>query len=152
MKKKVIFIILIIVFIISYSTILTNMNTHDYKYEKYEGDNAINIFMNIKEGTLTPTSATIIIKDLSGKKNLFYNNYYICKKENNNWIPLEYITKNVTETLEPHFMNEDGILEIEAKWETVYGKLIPGKYKLVKYATSQEDGKEYAFSVDFTIN
>lgn len=61
------------------------------KTRSYEKDTAQNITMTIKEGTLTNNSATVIIKDLSGQKNYFGEDFVLYKKKNNKWYYLKTI-------------------------------------------------------------
>ena len=48
-----------------------------------------NITMSIEDGTLTKTSATIIITDLSNNINVYSEWFRIEKKENNKWKELK---------------------------------------------------------------
>ena len=51
------------------------------------------VTMTIKKGTLTRTGATIIITDVSGKSNIYGDEYRLDKKVNGKWEELEIIYK-----------------------------------------------------------
>lgn len=50
---------------------------------------AEDITMEIVEGTLTNTSATIVITDLSGEDNIYDKDYRIDKLEDDKWYTLD---------------------------------------------------------------
>ena len=129
MKKMVILLILVLV-------IITGCNS---KENGIEG-----ISISIKEGTLTNTSATIIIKDTTNKNYSYDDEFYIEKKTDNKWKKLK--CNNCWFNLPVYRVNENKILELSCNWELMYGELEKGKYKLVKKVDSKE------ISIEFTIN
>ena len=56
-------------------------------------NNAVGVTMAIKEGTLTKTGATVVITDVSGKKNVYGEEYRIDKLQNGKWKELEVIVE-----------------------------------------------------------
>ena len=96
--------------------------------EKDTGDieNDKKVYLSIEEGTLTNTSATLVIKDLTKKDRGYGYEYEIEKKEYGEWIKLwRPVYKPIPEiSLIP---GDDGILYILMNWEEEYGKLPPGK-------------------------
>ncbi len=146
--KKVIIIIMIVLIITGCKS---GSKPENIIINKYQGDTANNITLNIKEGTLTPTSAVVIIKDNSGVKNAYTNGFGLYKKQNSDWIQLDFINDNIVITTENHFVDENNTLEFKINWENSFGVLSPGEYKLVKYATNLENNKISYFSTDFII-
>ena len=103
------------------------------------------ITMEIKEGTLTSKSATIIIKDTSKEKNTYGEEYRIDKKVNNSWKELEPIVENYGFNLIGYEVNKDNVLQLKVKWENLYGELPTGQYRLVKTVNDKY------FSTEFII-
>ena len=110
------------------------------------------VWMKIKKGTLTNTSATVIITDLSGKSNTYGEEYRIDKLENNEWNELPVVVKgNYGWNSIGYHVGKDNKLELDINWEWLYGKLDKGKYRIVKGTSPNYDMKEKYFSVEFTI-
>lgn len=116
-----------------------------------------NVTMTIKEGTLTKTSATIIITDLSNQKYTYGGYFRIDRKENETWKEVKLTRENFVFNDMAYGVDKNGKLEMEQNWSVMYGKLNSGKYRLVKYilpnverAVTQEDRKY--FSVEFSID
>jgi len=94
------------------------------------------ISMEIKEGTLTKTGATVIIKG-----NVYYDimtgeSFWIEKynNKNNSWEKLESICDNCAFNLIGYNINAQKPLVLEQNWERLYGNLSKGEYRLVKDA------------------
>ena len=94
------------------------------------------ISMEIKEGTLTKTGATVIIKG-----NVYYDimtgeSFWIEKynNKNNSWEKLESICDNCVFNLIGYNINAKKPLVLEQNWERLYGNLSKGEYRLVKDA------------------
>lgn len=121
------------------------------KTRSYEKDTAQNITMTIKEGTLTNNSATVIIKDLSGQKNYFGEDFVLYKKKNNKWYYLKTITNGTTWITKDYHTDENNLLEMRQSWKGYWGTLKPGQYKLVKGAFHEGEMDAKTFSTDFVI-
>lgn len=105
------------------------------------------ISMIIKEGSLTKTTATIIIIDTTGKDNTYGSSYRIDEFINNKWSPREIIFKgNHGWTSIGYLVGDDNKLEMNMNWEKLYGELDKGKYRIVK-----EVNNKYLF-VEFQID
>ncbi|MCM1053388.1 MAG: hypothetical protein NC483_05395 [Ruminococcus sp.] len=121
-------------------------------FEKYEGDTAKDTTMEIKNETLTNSSATIIIKDFSGKDYIYDNSFSICKIIDNYCIYLKSKFAGGVIDLIAYMVYENNPIELEINWEETYGKLKPGEYKLIKSTSLRDSYKEkMIFSTDFTI-
>lgn len=120
-------------------------NVHEIKKEN-KVENIDGITMTIKEGTLTNTSATIIITDTTNNKNTYGSYYRIDKFENNQWQELEIIHKgNHAWTSIGYLVDKDNELEMDINWLVLYGELDKGTYRIVK-----EVNNKY-FKVEFQI-
>lgn len=97
---------------------------------------AENITMEIKEGTLTKTGATIVITDLSGKNNTFNKEFRIDQKRGGKWYTLKDKSKNKVDVMPGQ--EEDKKLEQELNWEKNYGTLSDGYYRIVKKINNKD--------------
>lgn len=90
------------------------------------------ITMTIKEGTLTPTSAVIIIKENKPKHYTYGEWFRIDYKKDDKWEKLEPITDDIWFYMIGYDIDDNNELEMETNWEWLYGTLSPGEYRLVK--------------------
>ena len=104
------------------------------------------ISMQIKEGTLTTTGATVIITDTTKQSYTYGEWFRIDKMENGTWKELEPITEEYWFNLNGYSVGNDNKLEINQSWGSLYGELGQGKYRLVKKANNHD------ISVEFEIN
>ncbi len=104
------------------------------------------ITMKIKEGTLTNAGATLIIKDKTGDDHTYGDWYRIDKKENNGWVKQEPIVDDYYFNMIGYIADENNEVELPTNWESLYGELSKGEYRIVKTTL---DGKE--FYAEFTI-
>lgn len=125
----------------------------DKSEQWYEGNE---IIMTIKEGTLTKTKATIIIKDTKKEKNSYGMDFRIEKKENGLWRILEPNKDNYGFHSMAYYVDENNELELVQNWEYIYGELEQGHYRLVKYflpiterPVTKKD--QVYFAAEFTI-
>ena len=100
-------------------------------------DLAEDITMEIKEGTITKTGATIVITDLSGKNNTFSKEFRIDQKRGGKWYTLKDNSKNVVDVMTGQ-KEEDKKLEQELNWEKNYGTLSDGYYRIVKKINNKD--------------
>lgn len=112
----------------------------------------IGVTMEIKKNTLTNTGATVVITDLSERKNIYGNPYRIDKFENNKWKELELVTTDtVAWTTIGYYVDEFKKLEFDINWEWLYGKLKKGKYRIVKETSIQGEGTKHYITAEFVI-
>lgn len=154
-KLKLIYIILaiIVLLIILFFIINQYFNITYSIYNSTIEENIIlntinNIKINIKDGTLTNTSATIIIENNSNRNYGYGKWFRIDKKENEKWKEVIPIDKNYVFTSIGFNLFQNQKLEDTIDWSKLYGKLEKGHYRLIKniYDTSSN----YVF-VEFTI-
>ncbi|MBQ6841212.1 MAG: helix-turn-helix domain-containing protein [Bacilli bacterium] len=114
------------------------------------------ITMEIKEGTLTTTSATVMITDVSGHKWSYGSEFRVDRKENGKWEEVESIHDDYAWNLMAYSVDKMGKLEFNHDWSYMYGELPKGYYRLVKIvlpnvdrAVTEKDRKY--ISVEFEI-
>lgn len=144
MKKKFV-ILFILILIIAAVVIYLAINTQEQTYEVEQEIYSEIAEIRIKEGTLTNTSATIIIENKTESPIGYGEEYRIDKQINGEWRELK--VKDEDYIIDAIGYLIDGGKETEEKvdWADLYGELKKGKYRLVK-----EIGSEYA-SVEFEI-
>ena len=115
------------------------------------------VSMTIKKGTLTKTSATVIIHDINGKGTYIYGEAFrIDQKVNGVWKEVEKTKGNYAFNAMAYYVDNKGKLELKQNWSHIYGKLKKGEYRLVKdtFLTSDipvTDNDKLYFSVEFII-
>lgn len=108
-----------------------------------------NITMSIKEGTLTKTSATVIIKDISERDNIYGESFTI-EKYDHGWIELESKNDMVFNSI-GYSVGKDNTLELDVKWDYFYGELKSEKYRILKDFSESGEGVRHYISAEFTI-
>ena len=158
MKKVIIFfciiwaIIIIIVGILYFknnglSFLNSNIENDVNIEENGDVENASDISMVIKDGTLTPSGATVVLTNSYG-----YDRWFrIDKEENGEWKEAETINDNYSFTAEAYLTNGNSEVEIPIDWTDLYGTLENGKYRIVKRAFNNLNREEYV-SVEFIID
>ena len=84
MKKRVIGLCCVLGAFLIVILVIALMQNKEAKFNPAE-----DITMEIVEGTLTNTSATIVITDLSGEDNIYDKDYRIDKLEDDKWYTLD---------------------------------------------------------------
>lgn len=131
--------------IVSENTIQNNKNKENELF--YQNDNGTNrtidkVTMKIKPGTLTRTGAVIMITDENIPPYTYEEWFRIDEKNDDEWQEETKIVDengwlNYTHTEQTIFTGEDGTLELETDWSTLYGELKNGEYRLVKKIEDQ---------------
>ena len=115
--------------------------------ENGDVENASDISMVIKDGTLTPSGATVVLTNSYG-----YDRWFrIDKEENGEWKEAETINDNYSFTAEAYLTNGNSEVEIPIDWTDLYGTLENGKYRIVKRVFNNLNREEYV-SVEFNID
>lgn len=133
-------------------SIINDVNETKYKEINNIGESqsdASGVSLTIKSGTLTNTSATVIITDENNQKTSYGQWFRIDKKENNTWKEVDKISDNYAFIALAYNVGEDGTLEMKQDWKDLYGELESGTYRLVKQIN---DNVTKYFWVEFTIN
>lgn len=106
------------------------------------------VSMEIKDGTLTKTGATIVITDRNENPYGYGTWFRIDKKVDGGWKKLDTIREDVAFNAIAMIPNEDGILQTKEDWTNIYGELEPGEYRMVKDV--YENGSKYIYA-EFSI-
>lgn len=134
MKKRVIIVLsALVVFVLAITCAIVFIPNYAEPINLAE-----NITMEIKEGTLTKTGATIVITDLSGKNNTFNKEFRIDQKRGGKWYTLKDKSKNKVDVVAGQKGEENKKLEQELNWEKNYGTLSDGKYRIVKEINNKD--------------
>lgn len=126
---------------------LKNESYKDTEEKKLQNIN-LKVSLSLKKDTLTKTSATIIISDISEQENTYGEWFRIDKKTNQFWEELKPIDDNYAFKDIAYKMGENHQLEMNIDWSKLYGELESGEYRLIK--DLYNDGHIY-LSVEFTI-
>ena len=114
-------------------------------------DDLDGVEMIIKEGSLTNESATVIIRDVSSRDNIYGNEYRIDKFEDGTWKMMNVLIDNYAWDLIGYVVDEDNVLEFDIDWSKIYGKLNPGKYRIVKDTSYSGEGTVHYITAEFEI-
>ena len=112
------------------------------------------IHMSLKEETLSPTGATIILKNLTDSDYTYGEAFVLQRIGNGNWTDVEIIIDNYAFNDIGYSLRGKETDEMEVNWEWLYGKLRPGDYRIVKEALfirSPGDYDTYTIYATFTI-
>ncbi len=113
-------------------------------------DDLENASMTIKNGTLTKTGATVIITDTSNRNNIYGESYKIEKEENGMWTELQPKHDMVFTSI-GYSVNENHTLELKVNWESSYGELQNGTYRILKDTSYAGEGTRHYITAKFTI-
>lgn len=103
------------------------------------------VSIEIKEGTLTNTGATIIITDTTDKNYSYGEEYRIDKKENGKWKEAPRVIEDAFFNVPAYHPDENNEIIRKVNWKWIYGKLKPGTYRFVTQASDKN------ISVEFVI-
>ncbi len=107
------------------------------------------VTLTIKEGTLTNTGATLILKNDSDKLLRYDEIYEIEIKQDGYW---KKIDVELNFDLPLWEVEPSKSKEIELKWQDGYGKLVTGKYRIIKEVYFENESEEkFYISAEFTI-
>lgn len=142
-KKKIILSILLVLVLV---IIIFLVGVHAYMYSRIKKPDKLEV--SIKEGTLTRTSATLIMKDTNIITHSYSPYYRIEKKVNEEWQKLPdqsepSVYPSVAQCINP----TTHITELSIDWTDKYGRLGNGEYRIVhKY-----DDRFYRY-IEFSID
>ena len=151
MKKKILTILLCGIIILGITSCGKNENEFDVGGKSDIKVSQNDVTLSIKNGTLTKTSATLILKNDSDMDIQYGNPYEIEIKQNNEWHKIN-VTLNFT--LPAYGLKPKESVELELNWKNGYGELAQGEYRIIKgIDIEKEDGIFESFKVaaEFTI-
>lgn len=144
--KYLITILLIIATILIWVIFNNGINKCSKKEYPIEGVSII-----IKEGTLTNTGATFILKNDSDIDVIYGNPYSIEVKKDDKW---KKIDVELSFTLPAYTLKAKTSEEITINWEYGYGKLEKGEYRFIKgfsYEKVKDNYVDFSLKVEFNI-
>ena len=141
MRKKVWMILTIIIVVIAITAISIWLSQPN----KQKTNQVDGVSIEIKEGTLTNTGATIIITDTTNKDYSYGEPYRIDKKENGKWREAPRVIEDAFFNEPAYLLDENNEIVRKINWEWIYGKLKPGTYRFVTDASDEK------ISVTFVI-
>lgn len=112
-----------------------------------------NVSMKIKEGTLSSSSATIIITDTSNQDYIYGESYYLEKYSYGAWIevPITFKGNHGFNSIGYSINSKTHTLELKKNWEWLYGKLPQGNYRLITSTSKPGDIINHYLSAEFII-
>ena len=128
MRKRVIVICGVLIVCIIGIVVMSQLVSNEVEFNP-----ADNVTMEIVDGTLTNTGATIVITYLSGEDNTYGAWYRIDKLEDGKWYELEDKIAGENAWIAIGYKtDENNQLQLDIGWESLYGALESGKYRIVK--------------------
>lgn len=144
LKYLIVAILLIILTIIIW--LIFNNDNNSKKEPSIEG-----VSLSVKEGTLSNTGATFILKNDGNIDMIYGDSYTIEVKKDGEWQEL----KTDMQFNDPAYnLKSRKSKEIEINWEYEYGKLDFGKYRLIKKISYEKEKDRYGsfyVNVEFTL-
>ena len=131
MKKVVVFVLVLFLLITGCS------NSKETKLS-----NIKNVSINISN--VSPSGATILIKDTNKNPYKYEEWYEIETKISNKWVKVNPVIKEYGFNLVEYNVNENNEVEFKIDWEWLYGKLEPGNYRLLKSVNNKYIGVEFS--------
>lgn len=107
--------------------------------------------MTIKEDTLSNTSALIKITNQTNDLYYYGNSFSIEYKKKDEWYYLMPIEEMIF-TMQAILIKPNETKEINVEWESYYGKLPVGKYRIIKNVFQKNEiQNDIPIAVEFTI-
>jgi hypothetical protein len=110
--------------------------------------------MSVKEGSVSPSGATVVFTNDSYAE-FDTGTYYLLEKfDGNKWRKVKTIIENYAWEDIAIILPPGQATERAEEWEWLYGKLSPGKYRINKdfrYSRAPGDYDEYPISAEFEI-
>lgn len=119
-------------------------------------DENISIKLEAEKENITNFKATFVISNKTEDTYIYGEPYFIEYEKNNTWYNMTPIN-NMDFNDIAYILKSKESKEITINWEYHYGKLKPGKYRIVKYAYRESDNpikqsEKLYISLEFTIN
>lgn len=113
-------------------------------------DDIAGVSMEIKKGTLSNKGATVVITDVSDRKNIYGSAYFVESYSGEVWVKLSPKIDMVF-TDQAFYPDENNRLELDIDWLTYYGRLKKGKYRIVKTTSIEGEGVKHFITSEFEI-
>ena len=149
-KRKIFYISIIAIVIICISIFIiinqasnkienkTTNNLDNNVIENIETEQSVdNVSMYIKEDSLMPKGATIVIEDKNNQFYTYSDGYFIEVLKDDKWIKLDEKEKYWNDFA--YAPNENGILSMKLDWTKKYGTLENNKYRIGKLIGNEQN-------------
>ena len=123
---------LVIVLLLVYETILFVGCSKESTYQPTELEN-----VSISISDVSPTGATIIIKDTNNTPYIYGEWYKIEKEKDGKWYDIETVIDDYCFESIGYIPNDNKEVKYTIDWEWLYGELPVGNYRLLKNIDSQ---------------
>lgn len=110
--------------------------------------------MTIKEGSATPSGATLVLENKTNKQAMYGQPFEIDQKTGDQWVELIPGIENYAFTMEAITVPAGQSREMAVDWEWLYGRLGAGQYRIVKNMNTEPSdgvGYESTLSAEFEI-
>ncbi len=107
------------------------------------------VLLSLKEGSLSNTGVTVIIKNNSDKFLYFDEEYEIEIKQDDDWYKINAVL-DFTEPLWELAPSESK--ELKVFWKNGYGKLASGQYRIIKKVFLKGEDQTIKFNVSIEFN
>ena len=99
--------------------------------------------VSISISNISATGATLIIKD-TNEPSYTYGEWYVIEKEKDDtWYEVKEKVEDLCFDSIGYIPNEEKEIEFQINWESVYGKLSSGHYRILKTADSHIISAEF---------
>lgn len=146
------------VFLVGCGSERNSSSATDWEPTIYESVNNLDgVTMAFKEGTITATGGTVILKNDSNKEYVYGSQFSLEKNINGDWYQVPIVEENYGFTDIGYQLSISKVEEWEMDWEWLYGKLETGEYRMVKgildsgEAGEYEEYEEYDLTAEFTV-
>lgn len=132
--------------------VITGCNKKTLINDDFVQTNVKNISISISN--VSPSGATIKIKDNNKHPYIYGEGYVIQKYENGKWQDVKTIIKNYAFNDMGYIVDKNNVVTFNINWEWLYGKLLYGKYRIIKYVNKEEISIEFSIeetTTDITI-
>ena len=144
MKKNLKYLIIATLLIVAVIIIWLIFNKVDNGKKEFSIND---VSMSLKDETLASyTGATFILKNDNDIDMIYGDSYTIEVEKEGKW---EKIDVKVDFNSIAYILKAKSSKEITINWENIYGKLEPGKYRLIKNISYEKEKDNY---VDFSVN
>ena len=137
--------------VVLYLLFILSVIVRENRKKAYELNSNPEITITLVEDTLTPTSVTVRIQDVSPKQNGYSSAFILQKYKEDNWQEVDP-KQNIRITAPRiYYVDENHELFFTYNWEEYYGKLEQGRYRLLNPMKEEGAPDTTYLALEFTI-
>ena len=137
--------------VVLYLLFILSVIVRENRKKDYELNSNPEITITLVEDTLTPTSVTVRIQDVSPKQNGYSSAFILQKYKEDNWQEVDP-KQNIRITAPRiYYVDENHELFFTYKWEEYYGELEQGRYRLLNPMKEEGASDTTYLALEFTI-